>query len=447
MNCSDPSYPPSATMVTQRITTNVPDDDIVSFFMGDDFSVKSFDLHTTMFDDYPSAKDEYPHHHAAQTEMSKFLDGSTVSSTASSGSSFNIVSSSDNSDSEAYSCKQSSEDSMEFELRDASSTYEGKNNRSASQTYLRADTSIFSSPSIEGMILSVPLKQDKEQTWCPSAEIKRSSSYNFRIKKSKYSFPINSAIQKKADSDVLKTLVQRRPSVLSIPDGNQQEASLLILLRNKPNDVATAHEILEANPKCAFIKDRHFNTPLHIAASYGAALDIVEKLYSIYPDAVTTLNFNGLTPLQLAQRHASTCSHALATFLWQKTHEMSNQDDIPIKMSLSCLHETKKQTRTKGRGNEGLVKFRSIMADVEGDKRDKAKLLSLYRTCRDMYKNKSIRTGFNDSTRNWIRRRVTALKRIERCIEEHHGGSDSSFLCSTVGWIPLNYKCTCCKAK
>jgi hypothetical protein len=137
-----------------------------------------------------------------------------------------------------------------------------------------------------------------------------------------YSYPLNLAIKARLDHAVLKKLLMAAPEVIRKPDGPQREFGLHILLKNKPDDLATVDAMLLADPQCVTLLDRHLNTALHVACAKGAPLDIIRHLCILYPEALRMHNFHDMTPIQLAQR-SHVCSDKVSTFLLEKMARMA----------------------------------------------------------------------------------------------------------------------------
>jgi hypothetical protein len=120
--------------------------------------------------------------------------------------------------------------------------------------------------------------------------------------KPRYSFPLNIAIQYKADPRVLKLLVDISPQVLGDPDGPFLESSLHIAIKHHcPTE--SIDMMLLAMPSSAATTDRHSNTPLHAACLLRPKeQDLIQNLLNCYPKAAKEMNFHGQTPLMLLQR-------------------------------------------------------------------------------------------------------------------------------------------------
>jgi hypothetical protein len=129
-----------------------------------------------------------------------------------------------------------------------------------------------------------------------------------------YAYPINIAMIHSASMPVLKLLVQAGPDVLCQKDGTEAAGSLAICLTQKPS-LEVVQLLLSTNhAACARVTDRRANFPLHIAVSTGASLEIVKKIYSSYPTALSKQNFHSESPLDIAQR-STRCSETVMNFL------------------------------------------------------------------------------------------------------------------------------------
>lgn len=131
-----------------------------------------------------------------------------------------------------------------------------------------------------------------------------------------YKYPLHLALKYGADVKVISMLIDAAPSVLSRLDGAAKESSLAVLLKYAPDDTtAILTKILEVYPDCVYVPDRHQNLPLHVACFSGASFDVVQQLVKFDASACTKTNFNGLTPLQIAQRLTNSCSNKVAYYL------------------------------------------------------------------------------------------------------------------------------------
>jgi hypothetical protein len=141
-----------------------------------------------------------------------------------------------------------------------------------------------------------------------------------RVRES-YTYPLNMALEKGVNADVIKSLIDADKAVLGKKDGLEQEGSLHILLKHHKNNGKMVGAILVANPSSVEVEDRQFNTPLHVACRSGASMDVIRHLWVMYPGALAKRNFQGLTPLDVARTNGHMCSDGIAYFLWQKVQE------------------------------------------------------------------------------------------------------------------------------
>ena len=130
--------------------------------------------------------------------------------------------------------------------------------------------------------------------------------------------PLNMALEKDFNANVIKSLIDADKAVLSKKDGLEQEGSLHILLKHQRSNIDAVDAILNANPSSVLVEDRHFNTPLHVACRSGASMDVISHLCFQYPGALAKRNFQGLTPVDVARANSHMCSDGIAYFLWQK---------------------------------------------------------------------------------------------------------------------------------
>ena len=132
-------------------------------------------------------------------------------------------------------------------------------------------------------------------------------------KQNVYGYPVNVAMTHGATLEVLNMLVEAGPDVLVQKDGTTGSGSLGIALSHKC-DVAVLNLLVEANPKCVTVSDRRGNYPLHVAVSQAFPIEVVKRLYSIYPKALQMKNFHSETPLDIAQR-STRCPEEVMNFL------------------------------------------------------------------------------------------------------------------------------------
>jgi hypothetical protein len=132
-----------------------------------------------------------------------------------------------------------------------------------------------------------------------------------------YGYPVNVAMTHGASMEVLKMLVEAGPDVLIQKDGTDGSGSLGIALTTKCEHMhmgAVVTLLVQANPECVKVADRRGNYPLHVSVNYGLPLDIVKRLYAMYPKALQMRNFHSETPLDIAQR-STRCSEDVMNFL------------------------------------------------------------------------------------------------------------------------------------
>jgi hypothetical protein len=142
-----------------------------------------------------------------------------------------------------------------------------------------------------------------------------------RVRES-YTYPLNMALEKGFNANVIQSLIDADKAVLGRKDGLEQEGSLHILLKHHKNNGKMVGAILTANPSAVFVEDRHFNTPLHVACRSGASMDVIRHLWVQYPGALAKRNFQGLTPLDVARTNGHMSSDdGIAYFLWHKVQE------------------------------------------------------------------------------------------------------------------------------
>jgi hypothetical protein len=143
-----------------------------------------------------------------------------------------------------------------------------------------------------------------------------------------YKYPLNLAIHHNATADVILLLLEADPSVTSLPDGDENQGSLHILLhqqRNHPDILSLVDSFLLAHPSCTQIQDSHGCVPLHTAVFHQAELDIIRHLVIVYPEALRIENHHQDTPVALAtQLGAVSLTSAVANFLLESLLTMGN---------------------------------------------------------------------------------------------------------------------------
>lgn len=144
-----------------------------------------------------------------------------------------------------------------------------------------------------------------------------------KLVKESYTYPLNIAIKNKASPEVIRMLIDAAPDVLLKKDGDKQESSLSILVKNLPHEVATVDHMLLTRPRCASARDAYSNTVAHVGSSCGASLPVMRHIVIMYPEALSQRNFHDQTPLELAQRSIGRCTDEVASFLYERHHEAS----------------------------------------------------------------------------------------------------------------------------
>lgn len=136
-----------------------------------------------------------------------------------------------------------------------------------------------------------------------------------------YSLPLNLALQNRASMSIIETLISAAPTLLTLKDGPQGLTPLHVLLKHHTDYEDPMIFMLLRNPEIASITDDRGNTPLHYACMYGASLDVIKHLCVLFPRSLHLRNRDNVTPVQLAQRSASTRSEETATYLWSMQDE------------------------------------------------------------------------------------------------------------------------------
>ena len=145
------------------------------------------------------------------------------------------------------------------------------------------------------------------------------------------SYPIHIALTYSATVDVVKLLVRQNPELLIKGDGTNR-VPLSIAFRSGAS-LNVLDYLLGTNPNAAAIPDQRNNYPLHLAcarrtggAGEGINLPILKRLVEAFPAAVHRPNFNGKTPLDLAQDGGLTDDDAIS-YLHDMAY-MENDDDV-----------------------------------------------------------------------------------------------------------------------
>jgi hypothetical protein len=142
-----------------------------------------------------------------------------------------------------------------------------------------------------------------------------------------YKYPLNLAIHYNATADVIRMLLEADPTVTSLPDGDENQGSLHILLRqqrNRHDMLPLVDSFLLAHPTCTQIQDSHGCVPLHTAVYHQAELDIIRHLVIIYPEALRIENRHQETPVALATQLGAVSLTSVATFLVESLLAMEN---------------------------------------------------------------------------------------------------------------------------
>ena len=120
------------------------------------------------------------------------------------------------------------------------------------------------------------------------------------------SYPIHIALAHSASLDVVGLLVRQNPELLIKGNGNNRVPLSIAFSRRASLDVLVL--LLGMNPNAAALPDSRNNYPLHLACARGTGgsgerlnLPLLKRLVEAYPVAVHKRNFNGKTPLDLAQ--------------------------------------------------------------------------------------------------------------------------------------------------
>lgn len=146
------------------------------------------------------------------------------------------------------------------------------------------------------------------------------------------SYPIHIALAHSASLDVIGLLVRQNPELLIKGDGTNRVPLSIAFSRRASLDVLDL--LLGMNPNAAALPDSRNNYPLHLACARGTGgsgerfnLPLLKRLLEAYPAAVHKRNFNGKTPLDLAQAGGLADDDAISYL-----HEMAymESDDVVI---------------------------------------------------------------------------------------------------------------------
>jgi hypothetical protein len=141
-----------------------------------------------------------------------------------------------------------------------------------------------------------------------------------------YKYPLNLAIHYNATADVIRLLLEADPTVTSLPDGDENQGSLHILIhrqRDHPDILPLVDSFLLAHPTCTQIQDSHGCVPLHTAVYHQAELDIIRHLVIIYLEALRIENHYEETPVAMATQLGAV-SLQVTNFLLESLLAMEN---------------------------------------------------------------------------------------------------------------------------
>jgi ankyrin repeat protein len=138
-------------------------------------------------------------------------------------------------------------------------------------------------------------------------------------------YPIHIALQSSATDEVVKLLVLQHPATLVNGDNANRVPLSIALRRGSPSSILNL--LLSSNPQAASIPDARNFYPLHHACARRIGRDRIElpllrRLAEAYPDAVHKRNFDGNTPLDLAQSGGLFDDGAI-----NYLHELAYKDD------------------------------------------------------------------------------------------------------------------------
>lgn len=129
-----------------------------------------------------------------------------------------------------------------------------------------------------------------------------------------FSLPLHIAIDRDGSLEVLQALAEQAPDVIAMTDGPVSCNAISAHLYKKYHKLGIISMLIKANPEALRVPDRYKHTCLHVACAQGAPLEIVELIYTSYPDALQMENFHGQRPLDVAER-TSICPLTVIDFL------------------------------------------------------------------------------------------------------------------------------------
>ena len=163
-----------------------------------------------------------------------------------------------------------------------------------------------------------------------------------------FTLPLHIAVDRGGSLEVLRTLAEMAPDVIAMTDGPVCCNAIAAHLYKKNHNLGvismlikecagtTASTSTTTNGEALKGVDRYKNTCLHVACAQGAPLEIVELIYTSYPDALKMKNFHFQCPLEVAQR-TSICPLDVIDFLQElvsdalensATHLVDSDDDV-----------------------------------------------------------------------------------------------------------------------
>ena len=146
------------------------------------------------------------------------------------------------------------------------------------------------------------------------------------------SYPIHIALAYSANVDVVKLLVRQNPELLIKGDGSNRVPLSIAFSHGASLEVLDL--LLGMNPNAAALPDLRNNFPLHLACARRTGggsggqinLPLLKRLVEAFPAAVHKCNFNGKTPLELAQDGGLTDDDAIS-YLHEMAY-MERDDDV-----------------------------------------------------------------------------------------------------------------------
>jgi hypothetical protein len=117
-----------------------------------------------------------------------------------------------------------------------------------------------------------------------------------------FSLPLHIAVDRDGSLEVLRALAEASPDVVAMTDGPVSCNAISAHLYKKYHNLGIISMLIKANPEAVKVPDRYKHTCLHVACAQGAPLEIVELIYTSYPDALQIENFHGQRPLEVAER-------------------------------------------------------------------------------------------------------------------------------------------------